>query len=71
MLFVNNLQEGKQIELETYLNNFISKFKEINKIDTTNLFKESVGEKVVLAVSIWFFGTTVIRNTNSFWNSFI
>ena len=71
MLFINNLQEGKQVELETYLNNFISKFKEINKIDTTNLFKESVGEKVVLAVSIWFFGTTVIRNTNSFWNSFI
>ena len=71
MLFVNNLQEGKQVELETYLNNFISKFKEINKMDTTNLFKESVGEKVVLAVSIWFFGTTVIRNTNSFWNSFI
>lgn len=60
VLFVNNMQETQRVEIDTYLNNFINKFKEIDNIDNIGLLKESISEKILLAVGIWFFGTTVI-----------
>ena len=60
VFFVNNMQETQKAEIDTYLNNFINKFKEIDSIDNIGLLKESISEKLLLAVGIWFFGTTVI-----------
>ena len=60
VLFVNNIQEAQRAEITSYLNNFISKFKENSKIDNMELLKETIGQNFLIAVVIWFFGTTVI-----------
>lgn len=60
VLFVNNIQDTQKAEINTYLNNFISKFKEPDSVNNIELVKECMNEKVILAVVIWFFGTTVI-----------
>ena len=60
VFFVNNMQEAKTTEINTYLNNFINKLKEVDNLDTFKLLKESIIEKLLLTVLIWFFGTTVI-----------
>lgn len=60
VLFVNNVQEAQRVEISTYLNNFIEKLKSIENLDRGELLKNSIWQNVLLAVIIWFFGTTVI-----------
>lgn len=60
VLFVNNIQETPKAEIQSYLENFIQKLKETEKIDNMNLLKTSVGQNILLAIVTWFFGTTVI-----------
>ena len=60
VFFVNNLGESQKAEVEEYLNNFIEKMKEIGNLDNISLLKTSIMQNIVLAVIIWFFGTTVI-----------
>ena len=68
VLFINNTKEEQFNNITNYINNFVEKFKNIENIDSINLLKNSIIENVILAVIIWFFGTTVIRNTSSIWN---
>lgn len=60
VLFVNNMQEASKTDLNSYLNNFINKFKNLEDINNMNLLKQSIVQNILLAVAIWFFGTTVI-----------
>lgn len=60
VLFVNNMKEAQRIEINTYINNFINGFKNTENIDSLKLLRDSINEKFILAVGIWFFGTTVI-----------
>ena len=60
VFFVNNIQENQRTEISTYLNNFIDKLKDTEKLDNVELAKTSINQNVILAVTIWFFGTTVI-----------
>lgn len=60
VFFVNNIQEEQKTEITQYLNNFIQQFKNTQNLDTINLLKTSITQNVVLAILIWFFGTTVI-----------
>ena len=60
VLFVNNIQEVQKAEISTYLNNFIEKLKSIENLDRGELLKNSIWQNILLAVIIWFFGTTVI-----------
>lgn len=60
VFFVNNMQEAQKMEIDTYLDNFIEKFKCIDSMDNTELLKENITQKLLLAVGIWFLGTTVI-----------
>ncbi len=69
VLFVNNIQEPQKVEIESYFNNFINKMKETEKIETQTLLHTSIIQNVLVASIIWFFGTTVIRNSSSIWNS--
>ena len=71
VLFVNNIQEIQKNEISSYLNSYIDKIKTTENIDNMKLLKASIGQNILIAVIIWFFGTTVIRNTNSFWNNII
>ena len=71
VMFVNNTQENQISEITSYLNNFVDKLKNIEKLDNMQLLKTTIVENITLAVILWFFGTTVIRNTYSFWNNII
>ncbi len=67
VLFVNNMQETPKQEVSTYFNNYIDKMKETQNIDNMSLLKTSMWQNLLLMIMIWFFGTTVIRNTSGFW----
>ena len=60
VFFINNLQEGPKTEITNYLNQFIEKFKGLENINTIELLKNSLIQNGLLAIVIWFFGTTVI-----------
>lgn len=60
ILFVNNIQESQRVEIDGYFNNFIEKLKNTEDINQVELLKTSMGQNIMLAVVIWFFGTTVI-----------
>ena len=68
VFFVNNIQETQRMEISSYLTNFIEKMKTTENLNYMDLLKNSMGQNILLAIMIWFFGTTVIRDTSSFWN---
>lgn len=71
VFFVNNIQENQKLEISSYLNNFIEKMKTTENLKYADLLKNSMGQNILLAIMIWFFGTTVIRYSGSFWNRII
>ena len=60
VFFINNIQEEPKTEIINYLNQFVEKFKGLEKINNIELLKNSIMQNVILAITIWFFGTTVI-----------
>lgn len=60
VFFMNHLQETPKTEIMNYLNQFIEKFKGLEKVNNMELLKNSVIQNIGLAIMIWFFGTTVI-----------
>ena len=60
VFYINNMQETPKTEITNYLNQFIEKFKGLASINNIELLKNSITQNVLLAVAIWFFGTTVI-----------
>ena len=69
VLFINNVQEEQFNNIQDYINTFVEKLKVIENIDSMNLLKNSLIQNIVLAIVLWFFGTTVIRNSSGFWNN--
>ena len=60
VMFINNSQETHREELTSYLNNFIDKLKNIEKLESAEILKTIIIENIILAITLWFFGTTVI-----------
>lgn len=60
VLFINQIQEAQKIEITSYLNSFIDKVKNMENLNHIELLKSSMGQNIVLAIILWFFGTTVI-----------
>lgn len=60
VLFINNIQENQRSEISSYINNFTDKMKNTEDIKSIELLKVSVKQNLLLALTIWFFGTTVI-----------
>ncbi len=60
VMFINNSKESQLSEISSYLNNFIDKLKNTEKLETMAILKTTLLENVILAVTLWFFGTTVI-----------
>lgn len=60
VFFVNNLDESSKTSMQEYLNNFIEKFKQIEKLDNMSFLKTSIIQNILFAIILWFFGTTVI-----------
>lgn len=71
VLFVNNIKGDQKQEITGYINDITEKMKTSNNIDSISALSSSIKQNILLALGIWFFGTTVIRNTNSFWKCII
>lgn len=60
VFFINNIQDSQRTEISDYLKHFIEQMKNIEKLNSLSLLKTSAIQNIILAVSLWFFGTTVI-----------
>ena len=60
VMFINNSKENQLSEISSYFNNFIDKLKNTEKLETMAILKTTLLENIMLAVTLWFFGTTVI-----------
>lgn len=60
VFFINHRQEGQKIEITNYFNRFIEIMKSTENLDRVELLKNSMGQNIILAITLWFFGTTVI-----------
>lgn len=60
VLFVNHMQGNQKEEISVYFNSFIEKMKSIESLDKIELLKGSISQNILLGITIWFFGTTVI-----------
>ena len=60
VLFFNNTKDNQKEEITTYVNNYINKTKETKGINNAETLKNSIRENVILAVGLWFAGTTLI-----------
>ena len=60
VMFINNIQEAQMAEITEYLKSFTEKMKNTEKLETYSILKTTILENVILAITLWFFGTTVI-----------
>lgn len=60
VMFINNSQETQRGEITSYLNNFIDKLKNTENLESAEILKNTIIESIILAITLWFFGTTVI-----------
>lgn len=60
VMFINNTQEEQMTEITSYLNNFTDKLKKTEKLETMGILKTTILQNITLALTLWFFGTTVI-----------
>ena len=60
VFFINNIGEMQKTEITTYINTFIGKLKNIESLNKIDLLKNSIIQNSLLAIVLWFFGTTVI-----------
>lgn len=60
VLFLNNIEESQFEIIKNYLNQFMQNIKNVENLDYIDLIKNSIINYTILAITIWFFGTTVI-----------
>ena len=60
VMFINNCKTTQLDEIKQYFESFIEKLKATEKLDISKLLKNTLKENIILAISLWFFGTTVI-----------
>lgn len=60
VMFINNISDSQIEEIKTYLVEFIDKLKNTESLNTFSLLKTTLKQNTILAILLWFFGTTVI-----------
>lgn len=60
VMFINNSKETQLTEITNYMQKFIEKLKNTQNLETSTLLKTTIMQNIVLAITLWFFGTTVI-----------
>lgn len=60
VMFVNNTEQTKKTEVTEYLQNFTNALNTDYQIDSAKLLKQSIISNLLLALSLWFIGSTVI-----------
>ena len=60
MLFINNSDDAKIQEINTYLNNMVNNIKNYENIDFASLLKQSVSSNFIMIILLWFGASTII-----------
>ncbi len=60
VMFINNADESQKNQITQYLGNFTEALNSNYEIDVGNLLKSSIISNLVLAIFLWFVGSTVI-----------
>ena len=60
VIFINNTNEAQISEINTYINEFIQSLKNNIQINKPALLQEAIISNLILAVTLWFVGSTVI-----------
>lgn len=60
VIFINKSSEIQIEDITTYINEFVLKMKENNSINRIALLKEEVISNLLLAITMWFVGSTVV-----------
>ena len=60
VMIVNSTEQTKQTEVTEYLQNFTNALNTNYQIDSAKLLKQSIISNLILVLSLWFIGSTVI-----------
>lgn len=60
VIFINNVSDSQSSEITNYITSFTQDIKASKDINNLLLLKDSIKKNVVLAVFLWFMGSTVI-----------
>lgn len=60
VIFINNISVEQETEINNYISEFITNLKENSNVNEFALLKDSISKNCVLAVFLWFMGSTVI-----------
>lgn len=60
IMFVNNLNETQYSEIDTYIKKIVNNLKAIEKINYTDLLKESIITNLIVILIIWIASSTII-----------
>ena len=60
VIFVNNTNESELTEINEYITGFVNSLKQDYHIDKVELLKKSLWDNLILILSMWFAGSTVI-----------
>lgn len=60
VIFVNNLSKNQSEEVSSYINEFINNLRNNVQINKATLLKDTLISNFLLAISLWFVGSTVI-----------
>ncbi len=60
VIFINNTSENQSSEIAGYITSFTQDLKDNKDINSLLLLKDSIKKNVVLAVILWFMGSTII-----------
>lgn len=60
IIFVNNSNKEQANEISSYINDFVNSLKNNMQIDRAELLKDALISNLLLAITLWFVGSTVI-----------
>ena len=60
VIFINNVNGDQATEIQNYITEFINLLKQDYHIDTGLLLKKSLSDNLILIITIWLLGSTVI-----------
>lgn len=60
VIFVNNSGQEQANEISSYINDFVNSLKNNVKVDKAELLKDALISNFLLAITLWFVGSTVI-----------
>ena len=60
IIFVNNSGQEQANEISSYINGFVNSLKNNMQIDKSELLKDALISNFLLAITLWFVGSTVI-----------